>query len=174
MRKSIIGTLVSISLAAAAAPAAIAQPANPSADAPRAHIEQRVQRDKRPFHLPGERVEARLAYLKTALKITDAQQPQWNAFADVLRKHAREMDKSILARRSSLAERTDFGRMNAIDRLQLRQERLAAAARRLNELLAVGKPLYAVLMPEQKQIADELLVPRHRGSFHRRGMFRGA
>jgi hypothetical protein len=32
----------------------------------------------------GKRIEARLAYLRTALKITDAQQPQWNANADVL------------------------------------------------------------------------------------------
>ncbi len=33
----------------------------------------------------GEHVEGRLAYLKAELKITDAQTPQWNAFADAYR-----------------------------------------------------------------------------------------
>ena len=32
-----------------------------------------------------EHLDARLAYLKTELKITDQQAPQWNAFADAWR-----------------------------------------------------------------------------------------
>lgn len=34
---------------------------------------------------PAEHIEGRLAFLKTELKITDAQMAQWNAFADALR-----------------------------------------------------------------------------------------
>src|SRR4051794_870953 len=47
----------------------------------------------RRFTMPSERVEARLAYARTALKITDSQQSQWDNFANVLRKHARAMDQ---------------------------------------------------------------------------------
>jgi hypothetical protein len=41
---------------------------------------------------PGaEHIEGRLAFLKTELKITDAQAPQWNAFADAVRANAKAM-----------------------------------------------------------------------------------
>lgn len=39
----------------------------------------------------GDHIEGRLAFLKTELRITDAQLPQWNAFADALRAHATQM-----------------------------------------------------------------------------------
>ena len=38
--------------------------------------------------------------------------------------------------------------------------RVAAAANAMSEQLAVVKPLYAVLSPEQKRIADELFASR--------------
>ena len=38
-------------------------------------------------------VEGRLAFLKTELKITDAQLPLWNKFADALRDNAKTMGK---------------------------------------------------------------------------------
>ena len=44
-------------------------------------------------------VEGRIAFLKTELKITDAQTPQWNAFADALRANAqriREMRTTMM------------------------------------------------------------------------------
>jgi hypothetical protein len=36
-------------------------------------------------------VEGRIAFLKTELKITDAQEPLWNAVADAMRANAKEM-----------------------------------------------------------------------------------
>lgn len=169
MNKLILSTLVSASLAAAASPA-FAQTA-PRADGPQAHpFSQRHQQEQRASGLPGERVEGRLAELKTALKITDAQQPQWNAFADTLRKHAREMDQRRQAQRSQMAQEPEVAKPTAIDRLQFRQERLAAASARLSETLAVAKRLYAALTPEQQRLADELLAPRRNGMHHRKGM----
>ena len=38
-----------------------------------------------------QHVEGRIAFLRTELKITDDQSPQWNAFADALRANARRM-----------------------------------------------------------------------------------
>src|SRR5262245_45184860 len=44
-----------------------------------------------PMMNPSQHVEGRLAFLKTELKITDAQAPQWNAYADALRANAQRM-----------------------------------------------------------------------------------
>jgi len=167
MNKLIASTLVSIGLTAASASLAVAQPVTPPAtDHAEARHGMRHFEGKRAFSLPSERVEARLAYIKTALKITDAQQPQWNAFADTLRKQAAEGDKRIQAWRAQAGQRSERQRPTAIARIERIQQRHAAAVVRLNELLAVEKPLYASLSNDQKSVADELLVPRTRG-----GMF---
>jgi hypothetical protein len=173
MNKLIASTLVSIGLTAATA-LAMAQPVTPPATdhAQARHGMQRFE-GKRAFSLPSERVEARLAYIKTALKITDAQQPQWNAFADTLRKQAAEGDKRMQAWRGQAGHRGERQRPTAIARIEREQQHHAAAVVRLNELLAVEKPLYAALTADQKPVADELLAPRgHRGMFRHGGMQR--
>jgi exonuclease VII large subunit len=168
MNKRILNSLVSAGLAAAA-PLAFAQSAVDAPQSPR-HV-QRQHHEQRAFSLPSERVEARLAYLKTALKITDAQQPQWETFANTLRKHAQNMDQRIKARRSQMAEGQRDTKATAIERLERRQARLAAASARLNETLAAAKPLYAALTPEQQKVADEVLAAPRRGMRH--GPMRG-
>jgi hypothetical protein len=52
--------------------------------------------------------------------------------------------------------------------IEMRQQRMAARAQHLNELIAAGKPLYASLTPEQKQIADGLLTSGQGRSGHNR------
>ena len=70
MKKLIVGTLVGASLAAAAAPLLLAQSATSSTDKPQAErFAHRHGHGKRAFRMPSERIEARLAYLKAALKI---------------------------------------------------------------------------------------------------------
>lgn len=171
MKKLLLSTVVSAAFAAAAAPLALAQTAAPGSEGPQAErFAHRQQYGQRAFRLPSERVEARLAYLKTALKISDAQQPQWEAFADTLRKQARGADERVQARRAQMAKEGERTPPTAIERLERRQARLAAASARLSERLAAAKPLYAALSPEQQKIADELLAPRGRGGFrHRSG-----
>jgi hypothetical protein len=130
------------------------------------------------FRSPVDRVEAQLAYLKTALKITGAQEAQWNAYAEVRRKHAREAAERMEKFRGQMAERQKGegprARPSAVERLERRQQMMAFASTRLSETLAAVKPLYAALSDEQKQIADELLAPRgprggQRGPGHRGG-----
>ena len=162
----LITTLVSVALAAAA-PLAAAQDTRPAADAPQGRHTQRHEQGQRAFTLPSERVEARLAYLKTALKITDAQQQQWDAFADAQRRHASVADERIKGLRG--AQRPQGERPNAIERLERRQQTLTAQSQRLTEVIGAAKPLYGALSPEQRKIADELLAPRpgHGRSRHR-------
>jgi chromosome segregation ATPase len=164
MKKLILGTLVSASLAAAAAAPALAQTARAEGAGPQARHAAQRQQEQRASRLPSERVEARLAYLKTALKITDAQQTQWDAFADTLRKQARAADERMNTLRAQTAEDRKGTPPTAIERMERAQTRLAASSTRLNETLASAKPLYAALSPEQQKVADELLAPRdHRG-----------
>ena len=121
--------------------------------------------------LPSERVEPRLAYLKTALKITDAQSKQWNAFADVLRKEAKDRDTKVEAMRTKFEANKDKPRpdVSAIDRLEHRQKMLTEASAELSDRLAAVKPLYAVLSDDQKQTADDLLA--HGGGHGQGGGF---
>jgi protein CpxP len=115
----------------------------------------------------GERVDARIAYMKTALKITPAQERQWNAVADVIRKQAKAVDDERQARRAQPRPQS----VSAIDRLQQRQQSMTASAARLNELVDVARPLYVSLNDEQKKTADEMLAAgggrfRHHGRWH--------
>jgi hypothetical protein len=168
MRKSIISTLVSLSLAAAAAPLAFAQSTAAPSAAP--------QRTQPAFRMPSERVEARLAYQKTALKITDAQAAQWDAYANVVRKHAQQADQRVQQRRARMAEAKggERKRPTAIERLERRQQVLTVAVTRSTELLTVQKPLYAALSADQQRIADEVMAPRgKRGGGHFRAARHG-
>jgi hypothetical protein len=110
--------------------------------------------------MPSEMIEARLAYAKTALKITDAQTKQWNAVADVLRKQAKEKDAEFETMR---ANHEKGEQMSVIDRMEMRQKMMVTHAASLSELIAAAKPLYASLSDEQKKTADELLKPHWGG-----------
>ena len=59
----------------------------------RGMMAQRMDRMDGPMGMMSpRRVEGRIAFLRTELKITEAQQPAWNAFADALRAEARSTE----------------------------------------------------------------------------------
>jgi hypothetical protein len=120
------------------------------------------QTDQRPVRLMSDRIDARLAYIKTALKITPAQEGQWNVLADAMRKQAKQFDDERQARRAAGDQPA-----SAIERLQQRQRSMALASASLNELLEAARPLYATFSDAQKNTADEML--NRRGGFHRHG-----
>jgi protein CpxP len=173
MNRLLSTTLVSVFLAATTASMAIAQMA-PNANAPSA-AKPAHRFMERAFSRPAERVEARLAYVKTAMKITDAQQSQWDAYANVVRKNAQDMEQRFQSRRSGEPGHARHQRTNAIERLERAQSFHAKAVTRINELLAVEKPLYVALSPEQQKVADVVLNPRFRSqgghSMHGHGGF---
>ena len=152
-------TLVSACFAAITASMAVAQTAPNVTPPPPGHAHKFADR---PFSRPTERVEARLAYVKTALKITDAQQSQWDAYANLVRKNAKDMDQRLQSRQSAEPMHPHHQRSNAIERLEKAQTFHAEAVTRINQLLAVQKPLYAALSPEQQKVADVVLNRRAR------------
>jgi hypothetical protein len=129
-------------------------------------------RRERPTHLPGERIDARLAYMKTALKITPAQEQQWSAVEAVVRKQTAAMDAQIQQRRAQPRDANAL-RPDAIARLEQRQQMMSRAAAGLDELLTAAKPLYASFNADQKKVADEMLNRGRFGGGAMRGHQRG-
>jgi hypothetical protein len=113
--------------------------------------------------LPGESIDAELAYIKTALRLTAAQIPAWERVADVLRAQAARRDDEIRARRAAY-EKNGKNTKNAIygnliDGLERLQRENSAESDDLAKLLAVLKPFYATLTDQQKITADETIRP---------------
>lgn len=110
---------------------------------------------------PGRHIEGQIAFLKTELKITEAQTPAFNAFADVLRANAKAMGERFQQMRGDRDKPA-----TAVERLERRTEMMKQGAEASQKLLDAAKPLYAQLSDEQKASADELLT-RGGGKHHR-------
>lgn len=94
------------------------------------------------------RVEERIAYLQSQLKITPAQEPQWNTFADVMRENGKTMG-DMYRQRSEVAKT-----QSALDNMQQYVDIAQAHADGMKKLVAAFDPLYNSLSPEQKKLAD--------------------
>lgn len=128
------------------------------------------QKPDRPPHArampqPGRYIEGRIAFLRTELKITDAQQAQWEKVAEVLRANAKAADQAVERMRSQPRRE-----LSAVDRLEMQAQGAEARAKSAKALADAVKPLYDSFSPEQKKVADELLTrhgPRHVKRMHR-------
>jgi hypothetical protein len=102
----------------------------------------------------AEHVEGRLAFLKTELKITDAQLPLWNAVAEAIRANAKSMSEMMSGVMTGSSQTT----ATLPEKLALREKMMTSHLEALRRLKAAVDPLYAALSPEQKKSADELLM----------------
>lgn len=93
-------------------------------------------------------VERRIAGLQSRLKITPAQQPQWDAFAGVMRENAAHMETLQHERADKVAT------MNASVDMRSYADVARAHADDLQHLAATFDTLYAAMTPEQKAAAD--------------------
>jgi vacuolar-type H+-ATPase subunit H len=111
--------------------------------------------------LPGQLVDGRIAFLKAELKITPAEETQWQQVATAMHQNATALDQVISnARQQS-------GSMDAVQRLALREQFEKVRADNDARLLAAIKPLYASLSPEQQQMANTLAGAHHGWHHHR-------
>jgi hypothetical protein len=100
----------------------------------------------------AQHVEGRIAFLKAELKITEAQMPQWNAFAEALRANARgmsEMPTTMMGQGSAS--------VSAPDRLDRMEKMMSATLEAVKGAKIALAPLYAVFTEEQKKVADQLI-----------------
>lgn len=102
-----------------------------------------------------DRVEGRIAFLRTELKITDAQASAWNAFADALRTNARNLGEV----RASMAPRAGAASRTLVDRLALQEKWLAARLEGTKAIKSALANLSGTFSDEQKKTADEILAP---------------
>ena len=96
----------------------------------------------------ADRTEGRLAFLKTELKITDAQLPLWNAVADAIRANAK----------TGMGMMDNMSQGSLSERLTAREKTLTAQTEALRKFKSAVDPFYAALNDEQKKTADQLLM----------------
>jgi periplasmic protein CpxP/Spy len=112
--------------------------------------------------LPGQLADGRIAFLRAELKITPAQEAQWQQVATAMRENANALDQVIASARQQR------GTTDAIQHLQLREQIAKVRADNDARLLNAFKPLYASLSPEQQQAANSLVgLGAHHGWHHR-------
>jgi hypothetical protein len=97
-------------------------------------------------------VDGRLAFIKTEMKITSAQQPLWDAFASALRENARTMNAAMSAMMTRHA-----GDVALPERLDQQEAVLSARLEALRKTKSALGPLYAALTDEQKKTMDTLV-----------------
>ena len=101
-----------------------------------------------------DHVEGRIAFLRTQLKITDAQTGAWNAFADALRTNAKNLGEV----RASMMPQAGASQ-NLVDRLALQEKWLAARLEGTRAIKSAVTNLVSTFSDEQKKTADEILAP---------------
>jgi LTXXQ motif family protein len=105
-----------------------------------------------------DHVEGRIAFLRTELKITDAQTNVWNAFAEALRANAKKLGDV----RTSMMSQPSNGQQQIptmVDRLASQEQWLLARLEGTRTIKAAFTDLYRALSDDQKKTANELLAP---------------
>jgi hypothetical protein len=104
--------------------------------------------------IPGteveQRVEEHIRELHAQLRITPAEQPQWDRFANVMRDNARNMDQQFVARREQ------FSTMNALQNMESYQRIADAHAQNLQQLVPAFANLYNAMPESQKRLTDQV------------------
>lgn len=101
-----------------------------------------------------DRLDGRLAYLKTELKITDAQAGTWDAFAQAVKTSVTAHNEMMKTMHDQVEDDTPLP-----DRLSLHITLMESRLEQLKALKGASDQLYAALTPEQKKTADEILLP---------------
>jgi len=135
---------------------ALAQGATP-ADPSSASSPTRPERAK-PEHGGTAQVERRISGLQRRLKLTPEQQPQWNAFTDVMRQNAAHVEALQRDRAGKMTT------MTASEDMRSHAEVARAHAEDLQRVAPAFDALYATMTPEQKVVADRTFhQPQSRG-----------
>ncbi len=96
---------------------------------------------------PADQVEAKISELHKQLHITPAQEPQFKAYADVMRSNAQAM-QDLFQRRAESAD------TSAVGELRWYAQLTAAHAEAVSKLVPVFEALYQSMSDKQKKAAD--------------------
>jgi len=103
-------------------------------------------------------VEKHIKELHATLKITAAEESEWNEVAATMRENAKDLDRAIDKRKANAAGAT------AIDDLKAYAEIAQAHASGVKKLASSFSGLYSKMTGDQKKLADEVFShPNHEG-----------
>jgi hypothetical protein len=105
-----------------------------------------------------DRVEGRIAFLRTELKITEAQTSAWDAFAEALRTNAKKLGEvrgAMMAQMNAAQQQAP----TVTDRLGLQEQWLTERLEGTRTIRSAVTALYGVLSEDQKKTANEILAP---------------
>ena len=105
-----------------------------------------------------DRIDGRLAFLKTELKITEEQTPSWDELAGVIRSTA-QSHNALMQGMLEEFHGGEFLKKPLPERLAYHQTHLEARLEQVRSVRAAIEKLYAKLSEEQKQAADEVVLP---------------
>jgi hypothetical protein len=123
------------------------------ADMPEIHLAQAT----RPQTAPGAQHAApaspgrSIEDLKKRLRITAAQQPQFDAFTKIVEENAQKIGSVLRQEQPKVSG-------NAVERLRASERVAEAQVDALKRLIPVFETMYASLSPEQKHTADQLFA----------------
>jgi hypothetical protein len=119
----------------------------------------------------GETVQQRITELHASLKITPAEETQWNGVAQAMHENAETMDKLVAINGTTPAQN-----LSALQELQTYQQLAQAHVDGLENLTAAFSTLYNVMSDGQKKVADQVFqtsgtaptttVAKHHGYRH--------
>jgi hypothetical protein len=143
-------------------------PANPNRAAPAPNDRGDPRGFDRRASRFEDRLERRLNFLHSELRITPQQEQVWATFADAVRREAQAGRDQFLDRRDQFRGGPNAGPnagpdgRNApppsiVERLEQRQQGLEERGAYYDRLLSALRPLYAALSDDQKRAADENL-----------------
>jgi protein CpxP len=107
----------------------------------------------------GETVEQRITALHASLKITPAEETQWNGVAQAMRENAAAMDKLTATKRTSPPQN-----MTAVEDLKTYQQFAQAHVDGLKNLTSAFSTLYDAMPDAQKKNADEVFQTSGHGT----------
>ncbi len=145
-------------LASAAMAALLALPASalaqsspaPAQGAPPAAESSPLAGHAVPGKTAEERVEHRINELHAQLRITPAEQQQWDQFAQVMRDNARDMDRAFEQRAQQ------YPSMTALQNMQSYEQIAEAHAQHVQKLVPAFENLYNAMPEQQKRLADQV------------------
>jgi hypothetical protein len=105
-----------------------------------------------------DRIDGRLAFLKTELRITGAQSAAWDEMATVIRDTS-ETHNAMM--RTMMTEMHDgsFFKKPLPERLQYQRTHMEARLEQLKSVQQAVDKLYAILDDTQRKAADDIVLP---------------
>lgn len=99
-------------------------------------------------------IDGDLAFLKAELKITEAQAPEWNRFAQAFRS---DMEKRASMCREARDKAKEMRSANLLDAVSMAEEQFTQRLESMRAMKAALQPLYASLGKDQRKTADQIM-----------------